>query len=190
MNRMILLAALALTAPTADAAPGTRRYVIEAPSEANARVAFFGLANRKASFPKVAGTVAIDPASTAAISIDVTLDAAALVAGDTLTRDRLKGPAFFDVARTREVRFVGGRMRLTDPIHAAIDGTLTARGTSRPVTLAVTFSQPVTALAPGAPLHLTGSTTIDRTSFGMTAYPLIVGRKVAIDLDITLRAQP
>lgn len=173
--------------PASAAPPATHRYMIDGPSTATAQVAFFGLAKRQARFPQVSGTVAIDPADTARIAIDVTLDASQLTASDDLTRDRLRGPAFFDVSRTRTVRFVGGQMRATGPASAVIDGTLTARGISRPVTLDVQFSRPIAQAGSASEFRLTGRTRIDRTDFGMTSYRLIVGRKVDVALDITLR---
>lgn len=178
-----------LLVPSAHAASVARHYAVDPASSARARVSFFGVTSKEAGFPAVSGSVAIDPGDPGRIAINVTLDAAALTAGDGLTRDRLKGPSFFDVARTREVRFVGGQMRLSDPRHASVDGILTARGVSRPVTLDVTFSQPVGQSGAQSPLHLTGRTTIDRTDFGMTGYRLIVGRKVTVELDILLRPQ-
>ncbi len=186
MWRWCIPAILAL-APTATSAPATQRYAIESPSSATAQVAFFGVARRQARFPSVSGAVTINPADMARIAIDVTLDASALTASDDLTRDRLRGSAFFDVKRTRTVRFVGGQMRLTGPASAVIAGTLTARGVSKPVTLDVNFSRPVAQTGAAPELRLTGRTRIDRTDFGMTSYRLVVGRKVDVALDITLR---
>ncbi|MFL9840168.1 YceI family protein [Sphingomonas sp. ST-64] len=188
MMRWIAAAMVALV-PAADAAPVAQHYAVDPTSSATARVAFFGVTTRRARFPHVAGSVAIDPADPSRIAIDVSLDASALTADDDLTRNRLRGPAFFDVAHTREVRFVGGHLRLLDPTHATIEGTLTARGVPRPVTLDVVFSRPISQTAATQSLHLSGRTTLDRTDFGMTGYRLIVGRRVTVDLDITLRQQ-
>ena len=74
---------------------------------------------------------------------------------------------------------------MRDADSGSITGQLTARGVSRPVTLAVDFDAPLAAKPPGEPIALTATTTIDRRDFGMTSYALIVGRKV----DITIRAR-
>ena len=173
--------------PASAASPSTHRYAINGASTATAEVAFFGIAKRQARFPQVSGSVTIDPTDMARIAIDVTLDASQLTASDDLTRKRLRGPAFFDVTRTRTVRFVGGQMRQTGPTSAVVDGTLTARGVSRPVTLDVQFSRPIAQAGTVSEFRLTGRTRIDRTDFGMNSYRLIVGRKVDVALDITLR---
>ena len=54
--------------------------------------------------------------------------------------------------------------------------------------LQVTFDTPPRDVETGAPLRLTGTTTIDRREFGMTAYSLIVGKKV--DIEIRARMTP
>lgn len=71
---------------------------------------------------------------------------------------------------------------MKDATHGQAQGELTARGVTRPIMLGVTFDR---APRPGETLALTGTTTIDRRDFGMTAYSFIVARKV----DITIMAR-
>jgi polyisoprenoid-binding protein YceI len=63
-----------------------------------------------------------------------------------------------------------------------VRGNLTARGVTRPVTLNVSFSAPPSTTSLKEPIRLTGVTTINRKDFGMTAYSLIVGKKVTISI--------
>lgn len=178
-----LLAALLLAGP-AELSAASQRYAIAPDSVVRAKVGFFGLASKTAHFPKVTGHIELDPDRLDRVDLSVMLDAAALTAGDKVTLQRLKGPAFFDVARYPVVTFSGQAMRMTGPRTAVVEGRLTARGVTRPVTLAVNFAaDPRSALA-GSTLRLTGRTTIDRRAFGMTAYSVIVGRKVTITLDV------
>lgn len=178
------LAALLLFAIPAQLSAASQRYAIASGSVVRAKVGFFGLASKTAQFPKVTGHIALDPDRLDHVDLNVVLDATALTAGDAVTLQRLKGPAFFDVGRHPVVTFSGQAMRMTGPRTAVVDGRLTARGVTRPVSLAVTFAaDPRVALA-GSTLRLTGRTTIDRRDFGMTAYSVIVGRKVTITLDV------
>lgn len=152
-----------------------------------ARVAFFGLASKTAHFPKSTGTIRLPAPGATAMTLDVTLDARALTAGDDVTISRLKGPDFFDVARYPEVRFAGTTIRFTTPVTAIVSGTLTAHGVTRPADLAVAFRQPPQSLKPGEPIALSARATIDRTDYKMTAWPLIVGRKVTITINAQMR---
>ncbi|QKG72536.1 YceI family protein [Erythrobacter mangrovi] len=164
----------------------TLRFTVDGPQSAvSAKVAFLGIASKTAQFPKVSGSAVVVPQQPDALHLDVTLDARALTAPDSVTLKRLKGEKFFWVEKYPTVHFIGDGMRFTSPTSGTIEGMLTARGVTKPVTLEVTFDRPPATLAPGEPVTLTGSTRIDRRQFGMTAYSLIVGRKV----DITIKAR-
>ena len=178
-------AALALTLllATAAATPTYRFRLDEATSNVNARVAFFGLASKTAHFPKMSGGITLSPDRLDVIDLDVTLDARALTAGDSVTLGRLRGEKFFDVEHYPVVRFSGQRMAMTGPVTATVAGEIMARGVTHPATLTVIFAQPPARATGREPISLSARTTIDRRAFGMTAYSLIVGRKVTITID-------
>lgn len=182
MHRLLALPALLLI----GAAPGHRYTLDPAQSDISAKVAFFGLASKTARFPRASGGITLDPDAPDRIDLEVRLDATALTAPDTVTLGRLKGPDFFDVARYPAVVFRGTTMRMTSASDAEVAGHITARGITRPATLAVRFSAPPGRADGRSPLTLTGETVIDRRAFGMTAFPLIVGRMVTIRIAATL----
>jgi len=185
LSSLIAAAAMLACVPAAWASQGWRFALDSSASDVSARVAFFGLASKTARFPAVTGRIALQPDRPDAIDLDVTIDARALRAGDTLTLDRLKGPAFFDVANHPTVRFSGTTMKATGPRTAQVSGQLTARGVTRPQVLSVTFDRdPATARGREA-VGLVGRMTIDRRDYGMTAWSAIVGNKV----DITIRSR-
>ena len=162
-----------------------QRYTLDASaSNVSAKVPFFGLASKTARFPRMQGAVTIVPGAPERAVIDVTFDAAAIEAPDSVTLARLRGEKFFWVEKYPDIRFVGRSLKLTSATRGTVAGDLTARGVTRPATLAVTFDADPVAQA-GKPVSFTGTTTIDRRQFGMKAYQLLVGNKV----DITLRAR-
>ena len=71
---------------------------------------------------------------------------------------------------------------MTSPTQGSVDGDLTARGVTRPVTLDVSFDMPPAEAAPDDIIILTGTTRINRYDFGMKSYRLIVGKYVNIEL--------
>lgn len=158
----------------------------EAGSEVNARVAFFGLASKTAHFPRIKGSIRLSPDRLDTIDLDVELDARALTAGDSVTQDRLKGQDFFDVVHYPAVRFSGHRMTMTGPVTATVAGEITARGITRPAQLSVAFRDPPARSTGHDPVVLTARTTINRRDFGMTAYPFVVGKKVAVTINARL----
>lgn len=178
-----LLPLLALLALGNAAAP--LRYALDASaSNVSARVPFFGLASKTARFPRMEGVVTIVPGAPERAVIDVTFDATAIEAPDSVTLKRLRGEKFFWVEKYPTIRFVGRSLRLSSPTRGLVTGELTARGVTRPATLDVTFDGDPLAQA-GKSLRFTGTTTIDRRAYGMKSYQLIVGNKV----DITLNAR-
>lgn len=177
----VVFATLLLFA-TAAASP-SYRYQLDAPgSEVSAKVGFLGLSSKTARFPKMSGTILLAPGRLDGINLDVTLDARAITAGDKLTQDRLRGPQFFDAGRYPVIAFSGQRMTMTGAATAQVDGALTARGVTRPVQLTVTFARPPVQASGREPIGFVASTTIDRRQFGMTAYSMIVSRKVTITI--------
>lgn len=185
--RMIMLPLAALFAlANAEANIGApQRYTLDAAaSNVSAKVPFFGLASKTARFPRMQGAVTIVPGAPERAVIDVTFDATAIEAPDTVTLARLRGDKFFWVDKYPSVRFVGRSLKLTSATRGTVSGELTARGVTKPQTLAVTFDHdPLTQL--GKPVSFTGTTTIDRRQYGMKSYQLVVGNKV----DIILKAR-
>lgn len=186
-TRLLRLALLPLLAimVLANAASVPQRYTLDASaSNVSAKVPFFGLASKTARFPRMQGAVTIVPGAPERAVIDVTFDATALEAPDSVTLARLRGEKFFWVEKYPTIRFVGRSLTLASATRGTVAGELTARGVTRPAKLDVTFDADPVAQA-GRPVSFTGTTTIDRRDFGMKSYQLIVGNKV----DITLKAR-
>lgn len=182
-----LAAAAAALFLIAAAPPATLGYRIDpAGSDVAAKVAFLGLGSRTASFPAVSGAVTLSPAAMDRIDLDVRIDARQLKASDQLTTDRLKGKNFFDVANHPAISFRGKALAMKTATTGTVTGDLTARGVTKPVTLAVTFTAPPARANGRESIGLTGTTTINRRDFGMTAYSLIVGKRVAITIKTRL----
>lgn len=135
----LLLATPGAAAPQPDG--NVRRYRIDdAASQVDARVAFLGLSSKTARFPDMSGSLALDINDYQAVDMVVNIDARTLTTGDSETR-RLRGRLFFDVAHYPAVVFVAKRLDLTGDRSATVSGLMTAKGVTRPVTLAITFSK-------------------------------------------------
>lgn len=183
MRRQFALPFVLLVLPLIGTASPAYRYSLEeSASSVRAKVSFFGLSSKTASFPRISGQITLTPERLDAIDLDVTADARALVASDNVTTERLKGEKFFDVDHHPTVRFVGQQMAMTGDRTASVDGEITARGVTRPARLAVTFARPPVEATGRDPIGLSATTMIDRRDFGMTAYSFIVGRKVSITI--------
>lgn len=189
-SALFLLLMLAAPIPAGSATGTVWHYRLDAASSAvSARVAFMGIASKTARFPAMTGNVTLVPETDApgprAITFDVTLDARALRAPDKATLKRLKSPAFFDVENHPTVRFTGDTISMTGERTARVSGMLTARGVTRAEVMHVTFDRDPLQSGGTEAIELDGRMRIDRRDYGMTAWSLIVGKKV----DITIRTR-
>lgn len=176
-----------LCASSLGSTASTYRFNLDPESSSvDAKVAFMGIGNRKAYFPAMRGKVVLSPDRMDEIDLDVSIDATQLKADDGLTTGRLKGKDFFYVAKYPVVRFEGKVLSMTSPTAGTVSGELTARGVTRPVNLKLSFSAPPAQADGKDTIRLTGVTTINRRDFGMTAYSLVVGKKVTITIKTKL----
>ncbi len=129
------------------------------------------------------GSVQVNDADMPNSAVRVTVDTHSLKMMDRQQADMLKDSDFFDVDRFPLMTFQSKKVERTGVETLKIDGFLTLRGITRPMTLDVTVSDRKPNAAPGAPyarVHAKG--TIKRSDFGMTKYVDLVGDNVEISI--------
>lgn len=129
------------------------------------------------------GSVQVNDADMPNSAVRVTVDTHSLKMMDRQQADMLKDSDFFDVDRFPQMTFQSKKVERTGVETLKIDGFLTLRGITRPMTLDVTVSDRKPNAAPGAPyarVHAKG--TIKRSDFGMTKYVDLVGDNVEISI--------
>lgn len=173
--------------------PAAGSYGID-PSHSSAtfQVRHLGLSKVRGSFETFSGRAEItdDPTQS---SVEVTLDAASFTTGAEDRDNHVKGADFLDVEayptltfRSTGVRQAGDRWE--------VDGELTIRDVTRPVTLDVEFEGAGQDPWGNARIAFAGETEIDREDFGITwnqaleTGGVLVGKKVKIFIDVQLVA--
>ncbi|MFT3811702.1 MAG: YceI family protein [Micropepsaceae bacterium] len=89
----------------------------------------------------------------------------------------LKGPDFFDTAAYPEFGFASYAAYVEGPGLLRLDGMLTLRGRSKPISLRVRYEAPD---APGGPAAIDAGAEVERADFGMDAYDLVLSDEVEI----------
>lgn len=164
-----------------------RAYRIdEATSSVTAQVPVLGFAGRTIRFPKMQGKVMVSTRDPEGVRLEINLDTRAVTASDRFTQAQVRGPMFFDAEHFPTLRFIGHRFRVQSALAGELDGEMTIRGVTKPATLHVVFAQSPLQQPVDTPLALTAVATINRRDFGMTAMPLLVGRRVAVTIQATL----
>jgi polyisoprenoid-binding protein YceI len=109
-------------------------------------------------------------------------------------RASVLGPAFFDVEHHPEITFRSTALRLADDGRAEVDGELTIRGITRPITGSGHYTAPREA-GFGEIAGLQLQTTFDRREFGFDWQAELpgggdaVGWDVAVDIDLLLKRE-
>ncbi|WP_246304397.1 YceI family protein [Ensifer sesbaniae] len=90
-------------------------------------------------FGKFSGSFRIDRNDVGRSTVEFTLYPASVKTGEKRVEDFLKSSAVFDTANYSTVTFRSTNVKQTGPDTAAVEGTLTARGTSRKERFSVTL---------------------------------------------------
>ena len=177
------LALSAILATPAFAAPGT--YVVEG-THTYPRFSYnhLGFSTQISRFNKTTGTVVYDAVAKTG-EVDVTIDTTSVDTGASIFDSHIQGEDFLDTAKYPTARFKSSKVVFEGDKPVAIEGTLTLKGVSKPVTLTVTSFQamPHPMLkkdAIGANAHV----TVKRSDFNAGKYAPYVGDEVRIDIAI------
>lgn len=141
-------------------------------------------------FTGIEGTITLDPDHLSTGSVRVVIDAGSI---DTAASDRdrhLRSADFFDVENHPRITFESSAVRAEGGRRAMVDGILTLRGVSKPVTLEIEFLGSGPDLWGGYRGGFEARTTINRKDFGMSwnevldSGGLMLGDEVAILINI------
>ena len=113
------------------------------------------------SFGKWSSTILFAPDALEASRVDVSIDLASVDTGDSQRDGTLTDSDFFDTSRFATATYRATSFKALGGDRYRADGTLTLRGTSRPVPLAFTLT------ITGNTARARGTATIDRTRFGV-----------------------
>ena len=183
MNRIALLTlAAALSAP-ALAAPET--FVVQGDHTfPSFGYSHFGYSQQQSRFNKTTGKIVLDKAAKTG-SVDILIDTTSVDTGSTLFNEHIQGADFLDTAKYPTATFKSTKVTFDGETPKTIEGNLTLKGVTKPVTLAVTHYQ----LAPHPMLKVdaigaNATATVKRTDFNMGKYAPYVGDDVTISIAI------
>jgi polyisoprenoid-binding protein YceI len=177
-----LILAAAVAAP-ALAAPET--YVIDG-THTFPRFSYshFGYSTQLSRFDKTTGTVVFDKDAKTG-SVDVVINTTSVDTGFPTFNEHIQGEDFLDTAKFPTATFKSTKVVFDGDKPAAIEGKLTIKGVTKPVTLTVTSFQamPHPMLKKDA-IGANATTTVKRSEFNAGKYAPYVGDDVRIDIAI------
>jgi len=182
------LAMLTLAAGSALAAPLT--YTVDS-SHTFPRFSYLhlGFSTQLSTFSKTTGTVVFD-AQAKTGSVDIVIDTTTVNTGSTDFNGHIQAEDFLDTAKYPTATFKSSNVIFAGDKPASIEGQLTIKGVSKPVTLTVTSFQAVPHPMMKLPaLGANAFVTIKRTEFNAGKYAPYVGDEVRIDIAIEALAK-
>jgi polyisoprenoid-binding protein YceI len=184
MKKQLATLALAIAAATpAFAAPET--YVVE-PTHTFPRFSYnhLGYSVQLSRFDKTSGKVVFDKAAKSG-AVDIVIDTKSVSTGSTVFNEHIQGEDFLDTAKYPSATFKSTRVIFEGDKPAKVEGNLTLKGVTKPVTLTVTsfHTMPHPMLKKDA-LGANATTKVKRSDFNMGKNAPYVGDEVTIDIAI------
>ena len=141
-----------------------------------------GLSDPVLAFDEFTVEMNLDTADPTASSIQVTIDPNSVVAGSDIWHDHITGGDFFDVANHPEITFASSSISAAGDGAYKVDGDLTIKGESKPVTLQVAINAAMNHPMSGDPVvGIGGTADVLRSEFGLGKFAPNVSDEVAIE---------
>lgn len=182
MKRTVLLSLFAAMSLPVLAAPET--FVIDGTHTfPSFSYSHFGYTIQTGRFNKTTGKLVLDKAAQTG-SVDVVIDMKSVDTGSILS-EHIQGEDFFDTAKYPTATFKSTGVRFEGEKPVAVEGNLTLKGVTKPVTLKVTGFQamPHPMMKKDA-IGANATTTVKRSEFNAGKYAPYVGDDVTINIAI------
>ena len=184
LTRLTLVAAAIVTlSGAAAAAPET--FVIDG-THSYPRFSYnhFGYSTQISRFNNTSGKIVLDKEARTG-SVDVVIDMKSVDTGYAVFNGHLQGEDFFDTEKFATATFKSTKVRFEGDKPVAVDGNLTIKGVSKPVTLALSsFQLMAHPMLKKDAIGANATTKISRTEFNAGKYAPYVGDEVTIDIAV------
>lgn len=183
MKRMTFFTLAAAISSTTLAAPET--YIID-DAHTYPRFSYnhLGYSTQLSRFNKTSGNIVIDREAKTG-SVNVIIDTRSVDTGHSLFDEHIQGAEFLDTAKYPTASFISSKVNFEGDKVSSVDGTLTLKGISKPVTLTVTSFQCMPhPMRKKDACGADATAVVKRTDFNMGKYAPQVGDDVTITISV------
>lgn len=136
MKKLLAFIAMAGISMAAVAAPET--YVIDGTHTfPRFEYSHFGFSNQVSRFDSTSGKIVLDRAAKSG-SVNVMIDAKSVDTGYSVFNGHIQGEDYFDTAKYPTITYKSTKLNFDGDKLASVDGNLTIKGVTKPVSLTVT----------------------------------------------------
>ena len=182
--KITLSTCLLVSLPVTGIAATPQKWKLDVPkTNVDFKVGYLKNGNVKGQFHKINGAINYDIKNPTATKINFTVDTNSIDTGRGL-RDRfLRRKELLNSAQYPTMTFVSKKVNMINAKEADVTGDFTVMGQTKPLTVKVTLANvendPVTK-KPTLKFRATG--IIDRYTYGVTAFPKVVGNMIPLDI--------
>jgi len=184
------LTAVALTAALSASALAAPMTYVPDPNHTFVRFSYnhLGFSTQLSRFDKTTGTVTFDPAAKSG-AVDLVIDAKSVDSGSELFNGHIQGADFLDTAQFPTATFKSTSIKFDGDAPVSIDGVLTIKGVSKPVTLTVTSFKHAPNMQKKDAIGANATAMLKRSDFKMDKYVPLVSDDVTVTIAIEAAAQ-
>ncbi|MEF8701374.1 MAG: YceI family protein [Candidatus Accumulibacter sp. UW20] len=143
-----------------------------------------GYSTQLSRFNKTTGKVVFDKVEKTA-AVDIVIDTRSVDTGSAVFDEHIQGEDFLDTTKYPTATFKSTRVVFADGKPVAVEGMLTLKGVTRPVTLSVTsFEAKLHPMLKKDAIGANAYTVVKRSDFNAGKHAPFVGDEVRIDLAI------
>lgn len=149
----------------------------------------FGYSTQLSRFDTTRGSVVFDAAAKTG-SVDITIDAKSVNTGYATFNEHIQGEDFLDTAKFPIATFKSTKVIFKGDKPVKVEGNLTLKGVTKPVTLTVTsFQSMAHPMLKKPAIGANAFTVVKRSDFGAGKYAPYVGDEVRIDIALEAIAE-
>ena len=176
----VALATAAFAAPTTFTSDANHTFV---------RFSYnhLGFSTQESRFNKVSGTVTYDPAAKTA-AVDVVIDAKSVDTGSDLFNGHIQGDDYLDTAKHPTAAFKSTSVKFDGDKPVSIEGNLTVKGVTKPVSLTVTSFKHGMNMMKKDGIGADATGTVKRSDFNMGKAVPLVSDEVTLEIVIEAAA--
>jgi polyisoprenoid-binding protein YceI len=173
----------------ADVKAGT--YAVEpAHTQVTFSVSHMGISPFAGTFSGASGSMTLDPNKLSATKLSVTIPVTSIQTTSDKLTEELRSADWLDAAKFPTATFVATSVTPRGPDAAAIDGTLTLHGVSKPITImARFFGAAQNPMSKKDSIGFLGRALIKRSDFGVSKYVPVVSDETVLVINAAFEKQ-
>lgn len=185
-----LSASLLLSLPMLASAATPQKWQLDVPkTNVDFKVAYLGNGTVEGQFHKMDGSIHYDVKNPTNTKINFTVNTNSIDAGGNLRNAFLRRKELLNSAQYPTMTFVSKKVSMINAKEANVTGNFTVLGQTKPLTVKVKLNNVETDPTTRQPIIKFKATgTINRYTYGVTAFPSIVGTMIPLEISGNLVA--